>query len=276
MTGAEGLTECKLTHASGAAATVHLLGACVTSWTQSDGHDILYCRPDAKFDGSKPISGGIPHCFPQFGPGEMQQHGFARNLDWDIGSTSADVNPDDPDPSVEMVLEPSDYTKDMYESDFKAIYRVTLRASQLICEMAVVNTGDAPLTFTGALHSYFAAKIGDVQVKGLEGLTYLDKIVDGNNPPEKEAPKEPVTISGPVDSVYLNAPEEVNVITGHPYDLEIQNASWPDVVVWSPWDEMPEAYPNFVCVENAVAKDAVTVPAGETWTSQAVINAVKK
>ena len=34
--------------------------------------------------GSKPISGGLPHCFPQFGPGEIQQHGFARNLDWEV------------------------------------------------------------------------------------------------------------------------------------------------------------------------------------------------
>jgi Aldose 1-epimerase len=49
---------------------------------------------------SKPISGGIPHCFPQFGPGEMQQHGFARNLDWTISSTSADLQPDDRDPQV--------------------------------------------------------------------------------------------------------------------------------------------------------------------------------
>ncbi len=26
---------------------------------------MLYIRPDAVFDKSKPISGGIPHCFPQ-------------------------------------------------------------------------------------------------------------------------------------------------------------------------------------------------------------------
>ena len=53
---------------------------------------------------SKPISGGIPHCFPQFGPGEMQQHGFARNLDWTISSTSADLQPDDRDPQVCFLL----------------------------------------------------------------------------------------------------------------------------------------------------------------------------
>lgn len=42
---------------------------------QTGGRDVLYVRPDAKFDKSKPISGGIPHCWPQFGPGAMQLHG---------------------------------------------------------------------------------------------------------------------------------------------------------------------------------------------------------
>lgn len=44
---------------------VYLYGAVVTSWTQPSGDEVLYVRPDAKFDKSKPISGGIPHCFPQ-------------------------------------------------------------------------------------------------------------------------------------------------------------------------------------------------------------------
>merc|ERR1719198_1145873 len=62
-------------------ATVYLHGACVTSY-KTDGVEWIGMRQDAVFDGSKPISGGLPHCFPQFGPGEIQQHGFARNLPW--------------------------------------------------------------------------------------------------------------------------------------------------------------------------------------------------
>jgi D-hexose-6-phosphate mutarotase len=42
-----------------------LFGAVVTSWKQPSGDEVLYVRPDAKFDKSKPISGGIPFCFPQ-------------------------------------------------------------------------------------------------------------------------------------------------------------------------------------------------------------------
>ena len=92
---------------------IYLHGACVTSWKQATGDEVLYVRPDAVFDKSKPISGGLPHCFPQFGPGAMQQHGFARNLDWSIASSSADPNPDEKEPSVELMLTENKYTLKM-------------------------------------------------------------------------------------------------------------------------------------------------------------------
>ena len=57
------------------------------------------------------IKGGIPLCFPQFGPGEMKQHGFARDSVWKVGSTSADYNPDDKDPCIELVLDDSEETR---------------------------------------------------------------------------------------------------------------------------------------------------------------------
>lgn len=50
----------------------------------------------------------------QFGPGEIQQHGFARNSVWEIGSTSADLQPDEPEPAVELVLTDNDYTRAMW------------------------------------------------------------------------------------------------------------------------------------------------------------------
>jgi hypothetical protein len=52
-----------------------------------------------------PAAGGSPSpcCAAQFGPGAIQQHGFARNLEWGVASTSADYNPDDKDPEVELV-----------------------------------------------------------------------------------------------------------------------------------------------------------------------------
>ena len=68
------------------AAQVYLLGGVPTKYTDSSGKEWIAVRPDAKLYGSKPISGGLSHCFPQFGPGAIQQHGFARNVAWTVAS----------------------------------------------------------------------------------------------------------------------------------------------------------------------------------------------
>ena len=169
-------------------------------------------RPDAKLDGSKPISGGIPFCFPQFGPGEIQQHGFARNVDWAIASKA-----DGAEPSIVYELTPSDYrcaappepsprrarrlvsaphpahaprplslstsrararSKGMWDQSFVATYTVTLKGDRLATNFAVKNTGGAPFSFTGALHSYWSvSSIDGIEIQGaFEGAKYLDKV----------------------------------------------------------------------------------------------------
>lgn len=59
---------------------VTLFGGCVTSWKTASGDEVLYIRPDAVFDKSKPISGGIPHCWPQV-TGERRERAAAW-LQW--------------------------------------------------------------------------------------------------------------------------------------------------------------------------------------------------
>lgn len=49
---------------TGESATVNLHGATVTSWNSADGAERLFLSEKAVFDGSKPIRGGIPICFP--------------------------------------------------------------------------------------------------------------------------------------------------------------------------------------------------------------------
>uniref|UniRef100_A0A061S2K6 glucose-6-phosphate 1-epimerase n=1 Tax=Tetraselmis sp. GSL018 TaxID=582737 RepID=A0A061S2K6_9CHLO len=259
-----------LTHESGASAEVYLFGACISSWKQVSGDEVLYIRPDAKFDKSKPISGGIPHCFPQFGPGEIQQHGFARNLDWEISSTSSDLSPDEKDPEVELCLVDNDYTRSMWDHKFKLVYSVSLHGEELRTHYRVVNTGDKPFTFTAALHSYIeVAGIQNARVRGLKGLTYLDKVEDAANPAKRTQQEDLVAFSGPKDSVYLGAPEYIELDVGTGAAVALSSTGWEDVVVWSPWDAMPDCYEHFCCVENARVGNPVTVPPGESWEARA-------
>ena len=59
MTNDDGLEYVKLVNPStGASAEVYLFGGVVTSYVDGDGQEFIAVRPDAKMDGSKPISGG--------------------------------------------------------------------------------------------------------------------------------------------------------------------------------------------------------------------------
>lgn len=65
MTNDEGLEYVKLVHPNGSSSEVYLFGGDVTSYKDADGVEYIAVRPDAKMDGSKPISGGLSHCWPQ-------------------------------------------------------------------------------------------------------------------------------------------------------------------------------------------------------------------
>ena len=72
MTNEEGLEYVRLANDAGDTSDVYLFGGVVTSYVKG-GQEFVAVRPDAKVDGSKPISGGLSHCWPQFGPGAIQQ-----------------------------------------------------------------------------------------------------------------------------------------------------------------------------------------------------------
>lgn len=66
---------------TGASSEIYLFGGVVTSYVDGDGTDFIAVRPDAVMDGSKPISGGLSHCFPQFGPSGLEPPVRAGQVD---------------------------------------------------------------------------------------------------------------------------------------------------------------------------------------------------
>ena len=94
-------------------------------------HIACTCSASNISQGSRLLPSGYFHSpsLLQFGPGTMQQHGFARNLDWEISTSSADLQPDDKDPSVELILTDNDYTRSMWCS-----------SGPLICLLCILST----------------------------------------------------------------------------------------------------------------------------------------
>ena len=200
MTNDEGLEYVRLVNAKGDTSDVYLYGGVVTSYVV-DGQDYIAVRPDAKMDGSKPISGGLSHCWPQFGPGEIQQHGFARNVNWTVKSMT--------DTTVELEMAPSDYTKAMWDKEFLCTFSVALEDDKLSTKMFVENKGEESFDFQAALHSYFTVSAMDnLSIAGsFKGKEFLNKMVNGGEMQTEE--REEITISEEYDRVYMGVNDPV-------------------------------------------------------------------
>ncbi|XP_004512056.1 putative glucose-6-phosphate 1-epimerase [Cicer arietinum] len=263
ITEGEGnLPKLVLTSPAGSEAEIYLFGGCITSWKVPNGNDLLFVRPDAVFNKKKPISGGIPHCFPQFGPGSIQQHGFARNVDWTVGdSENVEGNP-----VVTLELKDDPYSRAMWDFGFHALYKITLNAKSLSTELKVKNTDNKTFSFNTALHTYFRASVSGASVKGLKGCKTLNKDPDPKNPVEGSEERDVVTFPGFVDCVYLDASNELQLDNGLGDLISIKNTNWSDAVLWNPHLQMEACYKDFVCVENAKI-GSVQLEPEQTWTA---------
>ena len=77
-----------------ARAEISLFGAHVLRYQRHGEPASLWLSDKAILDGSKPIRGGIPLCWPWFGPSPARvgsgkpAHGFARNCLWTLDGVS--------------------------------------------------------------------------------------------------------------------------------------------------------------------------------------------
>jgi len=264
MKNDDGLEYIRLASESGSSAEIYLFGGVVTSFKDAEGTEFIAVRPDAKMDGSKPISGGLSHCWPQFGPGEIQQHGFARNVNWDVVSST--------ETSVELEMLPSDYTKEMWDKEFACRFTVELGSDELKTNMSVKNTGsDESFDFQAALHSYFTvSSLENLEISGsFEGKEFLNKMVgDGEMQTED---RSSITITEEYDRVYKGVNDPVLKDSGTGKALNVVNeAGWEDTVLWNPYGDEGMGFNNFVCVES-VKFDPVTLDAGASWEGVLVL-----
>lgn len=193
-----------LTHPSGSAATILLYGATITSWLApartalpslattpaaptTTLSERLFVSSKASVDGSKPVRGGVPICWPIFGPPgkemykALKQHGFARSSLWEYGG---DVLDDAAGVSARFVLSSSSPTlaaeaKAAFPYPFELIYTVTLAEHQLTASLRVRNTGAESFEFQALLHNYFRGPSKDAGVQPLKGIEFVDKVTGG-------------------------------------------------------------------------------------------------
>ncbi|KZS92986.1 galactose mutarotase-like protein [Sistotremastrum niveocremeum HHB9708] len=275
----------QLIHPKGSSVEILLYGATVVSWKSASVKgaaspvERLFVSSKSFLDGSKPVRGGIPICFPIFGPpqreehSKLSQHGFARSEVWTFDRVLLD---DDAGVSVKLVLNPSPAATAKFPNPFKLSYVVTLAEHQLSTDLHVENPGPSTLTFQALLHTYHRGPAQLAAVTPLKGLTYIDKVRDAGRFTED---REAVDVHKFTDSVYVDAPGKYHIGWEGADTVEIKSKNFNDVVVWNPGpvaggklaDMEENGWDTFICVEPGTASYFVDLEASKSWIGQQVI-----
>ena len=241
-------------------------GAHVLSW-QADGKERLFLSPTSVCDGVTAIRGGIPVCFPQFNQrGPLPKHGFARNMPWravpELGQADARV--------FELATHAA--TLALWPCHFKARLTVLLAPGQLKVTLSVENQGEQPLSFTGALHTYFAVDhIDQVSLLGQAQQPEWDAVRDTH-----QNCAGTLQFDSEFDRVYdvQTQAEPTWTLQEGAASLHIsQSESWGQSVVWNPGaqkcaqlkDMPPQGYQHMLCVEAARVTSSIDVLPAQTW-----------
>lgn len=246
-----------------ATATIALQGAHLTRFVPRGAKPVAWLSPAAKFAPGKSVRGGVPVCWPWFGPHETHKefpaHGFARMVPWEVVASQAlsgDIT------RLRFRLLETETTRAQWPHPSEVYLNMNIGAN-LEMELVTRNTGSAAFTLGTALHTYFA--VGDVRhvrVHGLDGLPYIDKVDAFKRKQQHGA----VQIDGEVDRIYLDSSADC-VIEDPDYRrrIRIRKSGSRSTVVWNPGKDKaeqmgdlgPDGYLHMLCVESANAADDV-------------------
>jgi glucose-6-phosphate 1-epimerase len=261
--GKGGFTYAELT-SKNAKAQISLYGAHVLHFVPNGEKDVLWNTEKSYFEEGKPIRGGIPICWPWFGPHandpNKPAHGFARLSNWEISKTA--VTPSG-ETEISLTLTDSDVSRSLWPHSFRVSITIRL-GNKLTVELSVTNTGKEVFEFTDALHSYLLVKeVSQISVEGLEGCSYFDGT---NNNSSSIQSGRLIEIKKEENRRYLGTKN--NCIVYDPMlkrKILIEKSNSNTTVVWNPWIETAKSmadmgdldYKTMICVEAANAYNEI-------------------
>lgn len=253
-------------------------GAQVISW-RPDGNepDVLFLSEAARFEPGRPVRGGVPICFPWFGPSRENpawpQHGYARLREWRVESARADAH----QARVVFFLPPSAgaaFGAPPLEARFEVVARAAASRSpaSLALTLAVRNVGAERVAYEAALHTYLrVSDVAAARVRGLSGAAYLDKTEAMR---QRRETAGALALTAETDRVYQGHTGDCALDDpGYGRTLVVAKQGSLSTVVWNPWETKAAAIPDlapgewrrFLCVETAnVGEERVRLDPGAT------------
>jgi len=245
---------------------VSIYGAHVLSYQPKGQEEVLWMSSQSTFEEGNPIRGGIPICFPWFGPhasdSQKPQHGFARLQMWKVTKTA-----DLPGGETQLCLslQQDQKLKTLWPYSFHAEMIITVGAS-LNVAFRCTNTSKEQLSYTGALHSYFTVSdIANIKIKGLRGSRYYNGI--GATVPSAQE-EDNLVIQKEENRRYIDTTSDCIIEdSGLSRKIRVGKKGSRVTVVWNPGAEMAkkiadmpdDGYKTMICVEAVNAYNDIVV-----------------
>jgi len=249
-----------------ASAAISILGGHVLSFVPKGGRDVFWLSP-SRHPLPAPIRGGVPVCWPYFARqgqrAQMPAHGLVRTLPWELHAAQSDA-----DGALNLTLAPP------------VLAGLPLRLSmqlhlgrQFSQALISENISPQPVIFTQALHNYLHVSHAlQVDVSGLDGCMYLDKLDEGREYRQHGAwnlrdPRDP----GRSDRIYTHTRGHYGVHdAGFSRRILMTTEGSQSAVLWNPGEiaaqqiaDIGVGWRDYIALEASNAgPDMVVLPAG--------------
>jgi glucose-6-phosphate 1-epimerase len=259
-----------------ASAVVSLYGGQLLSYQSKPALEHIWLSELANWHNGAAIRGGVPICWPWFGPANstvtssklpLPNHGLVRNRLWQCRNSQSNAEAI----SVILAIEVTDIPAALWPNPAQMpepvtlTLTVTLTASQLSMQLEC----DALLYQQAALHSYF--RINNVAQSRVTGLSaeYYDKVSDTR----QHSNSNEARFIAETDRIYYNTANQLHLIDEQK-QLNIQQQGHNASVIWNPGQQKSIALPDmaengfteFVCVETAMLDNSIGRPLSLTQT----------
>ncbi len=246
-----------------ATARIALHGAHLTDYCPQGEDPVIFTSSTAIYREGKAIRGGIPVCWPWFGPHPdgMPSHGYARTSFWTLEKTESTP--------VGTILAFSLPPRD--GSGLAAVLEFLI-GQQLQLTLKTVNGGEVEETYSEALHTYFAVSDShQTFIHGLDGASYIDTVGEETIRQQSGA----VNFPGEVDRIYHSDSDLVVEDTVKQREIAVSKTGSHSTIVWNPGLEkgtaMDDLHNNeihrFICAESGNARaQSITLAPGTSHT----------
>jgi len=268
--GEAGFPVVSLVNRAGAC-EVSLYGGHVLGYRPMGHGPVLFVSQRSLFESGKPIRGGIPICWPWFGPNPGDKtlpiHGFARINHWELLATEYT----DAVTEMRLSLADSDLTRHLWPYAFGLSLRIWLD-DKLNLALTTENRDTRPFAITQGFHPYFRVRdIANASVHGLEGAPFLDRLTGRGGVQDG-----PLVVGAETERLYTpTEPRCALLDAGLKRMIALAFSGTDKLVAWNPWIDKARAmadfgddeYARMLCLEPVNAGSAaVTLAPGERQT----------